>query len=122
MTIQEALYGYDNGKLVMDKLVCQFPSPNGSRVVFRFTLDSEGLYLRKDEIFGFGRATQEEFQLSDQDVNQSLLEYVIGFWQNERKVYDIFKREVPVPAAELLSGQALAAFGLEDKAFFISQS
>jgi len=117
MTISEAINGYDNGKLIIDKLVCQFASEAGSRVIYRFVVDSGGLYLRRDEIVGFGGMQTNDIELSDADVQESFPQYIADFLAGGERVYDIYKRDTAVEAIELLNVEFLQANDLEGLIF-----
>lgn len=117
MTIQEAINGYDNGKLIIDKLVCQFVSEAGSRVIYRFVVDSDGLYLRRDEIIGFGEMETSDIELSDDDVQESFPQYIADFLQGGERVYDIYRRDTAVEASDLLTVEFLEAQDLEGAVF-----
>lgn len=118
MTISEAINGYSNGKLLLDQLVCQFIAETGGRVIYRFVVDPEHLYLRKDVIIGFGEMTTEDTILTDQDVHSDFPQYIADFLAGDSsKVFDIYKRDERVPSVSILSAQFLSGHELEGRDF-----
>lgn len=119
MTISEAINGYSNGKLLLDQLVCQFVSDTGGRVIYRFMVDSNHLYLRKDVIIGFGNMPTEETILGDQDVHDDFPQYIADFLSGDSaKIYDIYKRDVQIQASEILSNTFLQNHELLGRFFY----
>lgn len=117
MTIQEAINGYDNGKLIIDKFVFQFASEAGSRIIYRFAIDSGGLYLRRDEIFGFGEMETTDFELSDDDVQESFPQHIADFLAGDGRIDDIYRRKTAIEASDLLTTEFLEEHSLEGAIF-----
>jgi len=113
MTIAEVLANYSNGKLVIDKLVCQYVADNGARVLCRFVFDSDHLYLRKEMLFGFSNNTLQDIELTDDDVQDTLLQVIADFLVADNHEFDIFNRDIEVLVEELLSEDCIAAHELE---------
>lgn len=121
MTIETAINGYSNGKLVLDQLVCQFVNDTGGRVIYRFVIDADHLYLRKDVIFGFGDMTTEDATLTDEDVQEGFPQYIADFLAGGEKVFDVYQRNMHVPAASILSAQFLSGHELEGRDFISNE-
>lgn len=118
MTIEEAINGYTNGKLVLDKLVCQFVRDGASRVIYKFVIYSDNLYLRKEEIAGFNEFIREDLILTDSDVDPQFPQYISDFLSSDSlKIYDIYKRDIPIPAEIVLSQDFLVGHELEGRHF-----
>jgi len=111
MTIAQALNGYSNGKLVIDKFVYQYVSITSSRVVYRFAFDSSHLYLRKEEAHDFNGSI-EDIELFDEDISETMAETIAKFLATEQYQFDIYKRDIDIPAEQLLSQSFINENGL----------
>jgi len=116
MTITEALLNYSNGKIIIDKFVYQYVADNGVRVLYRFVIDSNHLYLRHEEFSDF-ITTTEDIELTDEDVTELLLQSITDFLGGDHFKFDIFDRTIDVSASTLLSEEFLTQNNLQEILF-----
>ena len=116
MTISQALSNYSNGTLVIDKYVYQYVTDTGLRVIYRFVFDANNLYLRKETLNGFSK-TEENIEVTDADVLDVLPESIASFLSDTEYKYDIFDRDVDVPATDLFLVDFLEAHNLQEAVF-----